>query len=257
MDTTEQYKTPDNLKSRMGLYRYSTSALTFHQWISTVLPRQQCIKILELGCGTGTLWKSLIDNFPNSRITLSDRSENMLEEARQNLKGLPLDFAVIDFHDLPFPDESFDLIISNHNLYHAEDLNKVLKEIRRVLTRQGTFLCSTNSSAHLIELKKILSDRGIGSLWPNEDLTNIFGMENGGQILSPHFASVNQYTYKSKLHITDPQAVIDYFNSVRSDEIKEVLKTEEDLVSADIKRHIESGLFFEVRTEPGIFICHK
>lgn len=257
MDILErQYKTPENLNKRIGLYRYSTSEISFHEWIGTLLPRQKSICVLELGCGTGILWKSLINNFPDSRIVLSDRSPGMLEEAKINLKGLSVEFREIDFHSIPFEDGTFDLIISNHNLYHAEDLDKVLLEIKRVLNPRGTFLCSTNSANHLMEMKKILANRGL-SLWPNSGLAEKFGMENGKNILSRHYGSVYSYSFRQKLHITDPEAVINYLLSMRNDEVIKMVEKDRKGISEEIGKSITSGLFYEVGTDAGVFLCHK
>ncbi|MBN2658511.1 MAG: class I SAM-dependent methyltransferase [Spirochaetales bacterium] len=257
MNIKEQYGKPENLKNRIGLYRYSTSPQTFQQWIAAVLPRQMSISILELGCGTGELWKTLHGNFPDSAIVLSDNSENMLEEARANLKGMKLQFRKIDFNSIPYDDGSFDLIIANHNLYHAENLDTVLGEIKRVLTPDGTFLCSTNSPRHLMELKKILLDRGIKDLWPNGDLTEKFGMENGERILSEHFSSVNRYDYHAKLHITEARSILEYYSSFGNGSIDRLLEEKADEILKELNWKIQSGLFYEVSTRSGIFICHK
>lgn len=44
------------------------------------------MKVLEIGCGDGTLWKENKDKLPeNIEITLSDTSEGMLRDARRNV----------------------------------------------------------------------------------------------------------------------------------------------------------------------------
>lgn len=257
MDIIEQqYKSPDNLNKRIGLYRYSTSEQTFHEWIGTLLPRQRSIRILELGCGTGILWKSLYANYPDCRIVLSDYSKGMIDEARTNLAEMNMEYREIDFHKIPFEENSFDLIISNHNLYHADKLDEVLAEVARVLKSNGTFLCSTNSVNHLQEMKQILRNRGIGSFWPNGDLTGKFGMENGKSILSDYFSTVCPYHFRQKLHITDPEAVVDYLLSVKNEKIVEKVKSDREEIIKEIKGMIKSGLFYEVCTDAGVFLCH-
>ena len=42
-------------------------------------------------------------------------------------------FQQIDIQDINFPDETFDVIIANHMLYHIPDLQKALYEVKRVL----------------------------------------------------------------------------------------------------------------------------
>jgi ubiquinone/menaquinone biosynthesis C-methylase UbiE len=253
----EQYKNADNLKSRIGIYNFTTSDLTLHQWISSLIPRQNKIRILELGCGTGLLWKSLIVNFPNSEIILSDMSENMLKESEKNLNEFKLKYEKIDYHSIPYSAESFDLIISNHNLYHAENISLVLSEIKRTLKSNGTFICSTNSRNHLVELKEILCKYGINSFWPNQNLIEKFGMENGESLLSPFFSSISAYHYKNKLHITNPDAVINYLLSVGNIKINKLINEKREDIVKEVQSEIETGIFFKVHARPGIFICHK
>lgn len=253
----EQYETKENLESRIGIYHLSTADMTFHEWISTLIPRQNRIRVLELGCGTGILWKYLYPNFQDSVIILSDTSENMIKESEKNLKGLNIEFEVIDYNNIPYPPESFDLIISNHNLYHADDLSIALGEIRRVLKSNGTFICSTNSRNHLIELKEVLFRYGIKNFWPNENLIDNFGMENGESKLSGYFSTVSSYQYKNLLHITDPEIVIQYYLSLGDEKMKKTIGEKKDFMIKDIQSEIDSGIFFKVHARPGLFICHK
>ncbi|MCH8206807.1 MAG: class I SAM-dependent methyltransferase [Chloroflexi bacterium] len=101
-------------------------------------------RILELGCGPAELWVKNIDRVPSAwRITLSDLSEGMVREARQNLQSgvSRFSFAVCDAQRVPFDDESFDAVIANHMLYHVSDRQRAYAEIRRVLRPGGAALC--------------------------------------------------------------------------------------------------------------------
>lgn len=49
----------------------------------------------------------------------------------------------IDIVDIPFENETFDLIIANSMLYHVKEIELALSEVRRVLKKQGLFYCST------------------------------------------------------------------------------------------------------------------
>ena len=86
---------------------------------------------------------------------LSDFSEGMLEQARQNLKSsLSLfQFNVIDAQSIPFDNASFDIVIANHMLYHVPNRSKAFSEIKRVLKPSGRFYSSTGGCTHLKELR--------------------------------------------------------------------------------------------------------
>ncbi len=90
---------------------------------------------LDLGCGTGMTEKNLIDNF-KSGVGL-DLSCGMLEAGVKNLKNCS--FVQADATKLPFPDQSFDLVVSITFLHHVsdDDISFVMKESRRVLKKGG------------------------------------------------------------------------------------------------------------------------
>ena len=50
-------------------------------------------------------------------------------------------FECADIQNLPYPDESFDVVIANMMLYHVPDIARGLSEVRRVLRRDGRFFC--------------------------------------------------------------------------------------------------------------------
>ncbi len=96
-------------------------------------------RVLDVGCGKGFLLYELGQVVPGLHLEGIDISsyaiENAKEEVRPNLK-------VASAAELPYPDKSFDLIISIttlHNLY-CFDLYKALKEIERV-GKKNKYIC--------------------------------------------------------------------------------------------------------------------
>jgi ubiquinone/menaquinone biosynthesis C-methylase UbiE len=79
--TKEQYASSKNLESRMSIYQYSIDAKSFSKWLTEQIIPDNNVKIIELGCGTGDLWKDLKDSFHNCEILLSDFSKGMLEKS--------------------------------------------------------------------------------------------------------------------------------------------------------------------------------
>lgn len=64
----------------------------------------------------------------------------------------------MDMLDMPFSEETFDMVIANHVLEHVNDADKALAEIRRVLKRDGHAILQTPYSS---KLHKTWSDPGI------------------------------------------------------------------------------------------------
>ena len=99
-------------------------------------------KVLDLCCGNGRLYQ-LFDGMSIHYIGL-DQSEELIKRAWEKFPGV--DFSVGDMRELPFPDDSYDVIYSIaafHHLANAEDRLKVLAEMRRVL-KPGGRLVMTN-----------------------------------------------------------------------------------------------------------------
>jgi tRNA (cmo5U34)-methyltransferase len=100
-------------------------------------------RVLDLGCGTGTLAKKMIERFPNAEITCLDISPKMIELATYKLDNLPnIKFLVGDFSKTTF-ETSFDLVVSSLAIHHIQtDLEKkdFYKTIYTTLAPEGQFI---------------------------------------------------------------------------------------------------------------------
>ncbi len=135
---TEQYRDATNLNARIELHkRFSTNSYGWFAWVFDLLeklPKQA--RVLELGCGAASMWQTCPGRIPVGwNITLSDLSKGMLESAKKSVRNIEraFQFEVIDAQSIPYDDESFDIVIANHMLYHVPERAKAIKEIRRVL----------------------------------------------------------------------------------------------------------------------------
>jgi SAM-dependent methyltransferase len=128
-----------------------------------------CEKVLDIGCGTGH--PSLYIAEDVGSIIGIDKSERMIEIARNRLRRSGLDnvvFEVGDAESLEFPDDSFDAIILCGSLATLSNKKKSLQEIKRVLRKNGKVACiETNwlyESAHGRQFKGegnfILTEKG-------------------------------------------------------------------------------------------------
>jgi glycosyltransferase involved in cell wall biosynthesis/ubiquinone/menaquinone biosynthesis C-methylase UbiE len=93
--------------------------------------------VLEIGGGLGTDLSQFARH--GARVTDLDLSGGHLEHAKENfaLRGLEGQFVHHDAENLPFPDETFDVVYSNGVLHHTPNTHRVVKEIRRVLKPGG------------------------------------------------------------------------------------------------------------------------
>jgi ubiquinone/menaquinone biosynthesis C-methylase UbiE len=100
-------------------------------------------KVLDVGCGTGTLLLQIRRAFPSAQLTgldpdprALDRAERKAERERATVR---LDEGFADA--MPYPDGTFDRVFSSLMLHHLEegDRGKMLSEVRRVLAPEGSF----------------------------------------------------------------------------------------------------------------------
>ena len=141
-----QYGTSDKLNTRISIHdKYSTNKQGYGSWLVSNYDIRKGMSVLEVGCGTGALWRGrddLIDKCDS--LVFTDLSEGMLEKAEENLgEKHNVEYQVEDIQDLSFADDTFDVVIANAMLYHVPDLSKGLSEVRRVLKNGGVFYCAT------------------------------------------------------------------------------------------------------------------
>lgn len=98
-------------------------------------------KILDAGCGFGGTLLSLARHFPEATCVGIDMSDPLLALARQTAvrDGLAerVLFEKADVQDIPYPDDSFDVVVSTNVLHHVADPLAMLHELERVLVPQG------------------------------------------------------------------------------------------------------------------------
>ena len=94
-------------------------------------------RLLEIGCGLGT--DLLQFARAGAQVTGIDLTPASVDLARKrfSLYGIPGDFQVADAENLPFPDESFDVVYSFGVLHHTPDTQKAIDEAYRVLKPGG------------------------------------------------------------------------------------------------------------------------
>lgn len=99
---------------------------------------------LELSCGTGRVTNHIRKKLqPTARFIASDISPDMLEVAKEKLRNLNIEWQSIDFTQIPFEDESVDLVVCSFGYMFAENKSKAFREALRVLRSNGTLLIST------------------------------------------------------------------------------------------------------------------
>jgi SAM-dependent methyltransferase len=96
-------------------------------------------RALEIGAGTGYFTLNLLRAGVVREAVATDISAGMLERLERSAQelGVPVDTAACDAAELPFVDDSFDLVFGHAVLHHLPDLPAAFREFRRVLRPGG------------------------------------------------------------------------------------------------------------------------
>lgn len=196
----EQYATEHGLAARKALYDEVAGEDAREIALGAVAeagPRS----VLEVGCGEGELAARIRDEL-GVRLVALDQSARMVELAR----GRGVDARVGDVQELPFESASFDAAVAAWVLFHVPDLERGISELARVLRPGGRLVAVTNDADHLYELFEL-----VGALEQRFVLS--FGGENGEELLSPHFARVEQRQANGTVTVRDAETIRAYLRS--------------------------------------------
>jgi ubiquinone/menaquinone biosynthesis C-methylase UbiE len=109
--------------------------------VVAMLPRLEG-DVLELCIGSGMLTEHVPKTYRS--YTGLDLSNTLLETLRRKMPGITL--VQGNAEDLSFPDESFDAVVVFAGLHHLPHFERAIAQARRVLRRNGTFVCLEPSS---------------------------------------------------------------------------------------------------------------
>lgn len=171
------YSDPSRLEERFRAWREYHDPDMLALILAAVAegPHEQ---VLEVGCGDGRFSEQLRDEL-GARVVAMDFSPGMAAQAAR--RGL--DVQIGDIQLMPWPDDTFDVVVANWMLYHVPDLDRGLAEIRRVLRPGGRLVASTMGLRHMRELWDLVGDEGAAPALA-------FSTENGADVLGRHFPKV-------------------------------------------------------------------
>ena len=97
---------------------------------------------LEVGGGSGAMAEQVLERHPQVRLTIVDVDQDMTAVADHRLSRFEGRAATVtaDVSALPFPDRSFDIVLSWLMLHHTITWEESLTEVRRVLRPGGVLI---------------------------------------------------------------------------------------------------------------------
>jgi malonyl-CoA O-methyltransferase len=154
-----------------GAANYDKSA-TFQKYAASELEKKisSCVpelvpgsKILELGCGTGFLTKRLFSHYPETEITVTDISGQMLELCKTNTNGIKVwkkHFVKCDIEE-NLPVGNYDLIVSSLSFQWILNLRRLAERMKGLLSPGGVLIFSMLVEPTFGTLRKSFSDLNV------------------------------------------------------------------------------------------------
>jgi SAM-dependent methyltransferase len=250
---SEAYNEATALNTRIEIQaRYGRNRYGWFYWLFDQLQIPDDGRILELGCGPGHLWTENLSRLPAGwQIVLSDFSEGMVEEARQQLGDKPnFAFQLLDAQAIALPDNHFDAVIANGIYDHIPHRKQAFAETLRVLKPGGRLYASAGGRHHLHQLEAL-----VRPFVPDADYGGAperFGLENGQALLSAWFDDVTQALYEDTLVFREPYPIIAYILSeaavrpqLTGPRLRQMLHHIQDRLAAEgeIQVALQKGLF--------------
>lgn len=201
---SRQYATEEHLETRMSVWHPTADGREPSCEALGAVTEGSPQQVLEVGCGTGAFAARVAAALPDADFVAVDQSARLVElTARRGV-----DVRLADVQDLPFDDDSFDVVAALWVLYHVTDLHLGLSEIRRVLRPGGRLVATTNGDEHLADLRR---DAG------GAPVLTQFSSENGEEALLRHFEDVTRDDLRTRAFFPDHAAALSYLRSSQED----------------------------------------
>jgi ubiquinone/menaquinone biosynthesis C-methylase UbiE len=119
-------------------------------------------QVLDVACGTGHAALAVARRLPRGRVTATDFSHGMLEQARRKAAAsniVNIEFLERDMTALGFPLASFDIAICSFGIFFVEDMDRQLSHIASVVKSGGRVMISSFVENYFSPLKEMFSAR--------------------------------------------------------------------------------------------------
>jgi len=125
-------------------------------------------RLLDIGCADGTTTYQIKKRFPKLKITGLDYYKETIDFAKKTKPQIH--FVHGDAHELPFGNETFDIVTAIEVLEHLEKPKKVLSEIKRVLKPGGKFIIVQDTDSLLFRTVWWFWTKSTGAVWINSHI---------------------------------------------------------------------------------------
>ena len=164
-----------------------------YPYIAAELAKEDYQDLLDCGCGTGPMISLLHEKDSTKHYTGLDITPRMIEVAKaKHLNGV--DWVVGDCENLPFEDNSFDVIICSNSFHHYPNPQKFFDSVKRVLRPNGRLILQDYTAPTIV-------------LWfMNHTEMPISNLIGHGDVKAYSLGEIKDFCSKSQLEIDKLEA---------------------------------------------------
>ncbi|MFF3497977.1 class I SAM-dependent methyltransferase [Streptomyces sp. NPDC003247] len=250
------YSSDRDLAARQSLYRWQTPR---HDLPGIVAEKLSGVRgrVVDVGCGNGTFMQRLRRDRPDLHLLGLDIAPGILT-------GVPGPVAVADATRLPLATGSVDAALALHMLYHVPDIPQAVRELSRVVARDGLVIASTNSGRDKAGLDD-LWQRAAGDVLGVErgpariSLSARFTLEKAPAFLGEGFGRVETIELPGTITVRDPEPVIAHMASYQAwaDQHDVPFEATIERARTVLVEHIARYGTFEVTCLGGMLVCRR
>ena len=177
-----QYDNPEFFAAyaRMSRSQYGLEGAGEWHQLEPMFPELADKTVLDLGCGYGWHCKYAAEHGAAYVLGI-DQSARMIGEAKRRNTADSIEYRVCGIHDYDYPEETYDLVVSNLVLHYIADLQEVCRLVRRTLKPGGTFLFNIEHPTFTAGVNQQFSADGTWPVtdydYPGERTTDFLGYE--------------------------------------------------------------------------------
>ncbi|MFI6352903.1 class I SAM-dependent methyltransferase [Streptomyces sp. NPDC050743] len=250
------YSSDRDLAARQSLYQWQVP----HYDLPGIVAEQLSGvggRVVDVGCGNGKFIQRLRDERPDLALLGLDIAPGILV-------GVPGPVAVADATRLPLATATVDAALALHMLYHVPDIPQAVRELSRVVTRDGLVIASTNSDRDKAELDDLWQRAagdvlGTGRGPARISLSARFSLEKAGALLGEQFGRVETIELPGTISVHEPEPVIAHMASYGAwaDQHEVPFEATIERARAILADHIAQHGAFKVTCLGGILVCRR
>ena len=261
----KQYSTTKYLEARIKIHQFTKNKYSFHEWIlnnfdMSVFSKDNPIKILDVGCGTGVFWKTNVQKLNQFKLdaVLTDFTQAMVDKEIENTKDIEGTkvYEIADVENLEKYYGKFDIVMCHNVIYHAQDKNNALNNLQKCLKDDSNSFCSitTNSEKHMLNVYE--TGRNLDKNFPTDRIIDTFTEEIADRLI-PNYFKMDKRLEEEELQVTDWDILMGFVASGVEPRGIKLVDNFYEKYKEIFENEMKSKGYFQIIKRSPLYICKK